>query len=194
MKTWAQVAQLIASQGLKGRFVARSVRGLPFFLEPGMEVRFVPPTLEGPCKAVVSEVEEGQGNDFRIAFKGISKRDTAELLTGSYCLVRRDDLPEGFENMGSYRWDILGFDVDDSAYGHLGTVSHVQSMPTQDLLTVSGLFGDVMIPAVDEFILAVDADERVVSTHIPSGLLDLDSVDCVDDTAQESSDFGDDDE
>ena len=56
-RRWADVAELIATQGLKGRLVARSVRGLPFLLSEGSAVFFVPPTLDGPRCARVRSVQ-----------------------------------------------------------------------------------------------------------------------------------------
>ena len=170
-RPWAQVAQLISSQGLKGKFTARSVRGLPFFLEPGMEVRFVPPLLKGPRRAVVESVEEASGGDWRVSFSGIRSRETADALSGSFCLVKRSLLPEGFERMGAYGWEFIGCDVVDCSFGSLGQVVEVREMPTQDLLLVEGPFGEVMIPAVDEFILEVDLEDGRIETRIPSGLL-----------------------
>ena len=173
MKTWAQVAQLVSSQGLKGRCIAHSVQGLPFFLEKGMKVHFVPPTLEGPRCATVSSIEYHSNRDYVVSFKGISDRDTAQRLAGSYCLVKRSDLPENFEDMTDYGWEILGFSVEDETFGTLGEIEQVDEMPTQDLLYVQGPFGQVLIPYVEEFILEVDEENKVMHTRIPSGLLSL---------------------
>lgn len=172
-KPWAQVAQLISSQGLKGKFAARSVRGLPFFLEPEMEVRFVPPLLKGPRCAHVESVEQASGGDWRVSFREIRSREAADALAGSFCLVKREGLPEGFEQMGAYGWQFIGCDVIDEAYGLLGQVVEVTQMPTQDLLVVNGSFGEVMIPVVDEFVLSADPEEGRIETAVPLGLLDL---------------------
>ncbi len=174
-KPWAQVAQLISSQGLKGKFTARSVQGLPFFLEPGMEVRFVPPLLRGPRCAHVESVEPASGGDWRVSFEEIRSRDAADALAGSFCLVRRDLLPEDYERMGAYGWEYVGCEVIDASHGSLGYVEEVSEMPTQDLLVVSGPFGEVLIPVVDEFIVSVDLQGGRIETDVPSGLLSLSS-------------------
>ena len=171
MKTWTQVAQLVSSQGLKGRFIARSVQGLPFLLEEGMNVHFVPPTLEGPRNATVSSVEYVNGADFRVTFKDISDRDTSERLMGSYCVVKTQDLPDNYESMVAYGWQVIGLEVVDEVFGNVGTITQVEQMPTQDLLIIQGPFGEVMLPYVDDFILDVDEDEGAMHTRIPSGLI-----------------------
>ncbi len=171
MKTWAQVAQLVSSQGLKGRFVARSVQGLPFLLEEGMKVHFVPPTLEGPRNATVSSVEYLNGADFRVTFKGISDRDTSERLMGSFCVVNTKDLPANYESMVTYGWQVVGFEVQDEVFGNIGTITQVEQMPTQDLLYIQGSFGEVLVPYVEDFIIDIDEDESVMHTRIPSGLI-----------------------
>ena len=71
----------------------RATAGLPFLLEEGMEVAFVPPVLDVPRRATVSAIEE-QGLDLIVFFEGVEDRSTAEALAGCHCLVRRADLPE----------------------------------------------------------------------------------------------------
>lgn len=177
-RRWADVAELIATQGLKGRLVARSVRGLPFLLCEGLDVHFVPPTLDGPRKARVRGVQHLGAGEYAVEFDRVKDRDTAELLMGSHCLAARSDLPEDFEDFMHSSADYLaGFLVVDSTLGTIGTIEDVQEMPTQDLLIVAGAAGEVLIPLVDDFIVEFDDEERVLTMDLPYGLVDLDAAD-----------------
>ena len=110
-RRWADVAELVATQGLKGRLTVRPVRGLPFLLSEGLRVHFVPPTIDGPREAKVKEATHAGGHDWLVAFSGVKNLDTAEKLVGSHVIVERADLPEGFEEGASYATErIVGKD------------------------------------------------------------------------------------
>lgn len=175
-RRWADVAELIATQGLKGRFVARSVRGLPFLLHEGMRVSFVPPTLDGPRHVRVKSVQHTGQGDYLVEFKGVKGRDDAELVVGSHCLVSCDELPDGFDGMGAAATDrLVGYEVFDAIAGHIGTVVDITPMPTQDLLVIKRAEGEgeALVPFVDEFLVECDDAARELHLDLPSGLLDL---------------------
>ncbi|MDO4442949.1 MAG: 16S rRNA processing protein RimM [Slackia sp.] len=175
-RRWADVAELIATQGLKGRLVARSVRGLPFLLCEGMTVDFVPPTLDGPRAARVRCVQHLGSEEYAVEFDKVRNRDTAELLAGSHCLISHDDLPDDFDDIMHANAEYLeGFLVVDRMLGEIGRIVDVREMPTQELLIVEGDEGEIMIPLVDDFIVEFDDDERVLEMDLPSGLVQFDS-------------------
>ena len=94
MRTWANVAELSKTKTLTGGLVARCAPGLPFLLEEGMEVAFVPPRHDAPRRARVLSVQDAGRDAFLVTFEGVDSIDIAELLVGCSCLVRRADLPE----------------------------------------------------------------------------------------------------
>ena len=94
MRTWANVAELSKTKTLTGGLVARCAPGLPFLLEEGMEVAFVPPRHDAPRRARVLSVQDAGRDAFLVTFEGVDSIDVAELLVGCSCLVRRADLPE----------------------------------------------------------------------------------------------------
>lgn len=172
-RRWADVAELVATQGLKGRLVARSVRDLPFLLEEGMPVHFVPPTLDAPRQARVVSVQHLGGYDYLVEFDAVSNRDAAESLAGSHCLVDREFLPPDFEELLRGVQGAVGFSVHDEAIGLVGQVVGVREMPMQDLLVVAREGEEVLIPFVDEFVLDIDEDARIVRMSLPAGLVEL---------------------
>ena len=93
MRTWADVAVLAKTKNLKGRLVARAAAGLPFLLEAGDEVAFVPPRLDVPRRAVVSLVKLVDERSAEVEFEGVDGDDAAELA-GCHCLIRRDSIDE----------------------------------------------------------------------------------------------------
>ncbi|MDO5043373.1 MAG: 16S rRNA processing protein RimM [Slackia sp.] len=115
--------------------------------------------------------------EYSVEFDKVRDRDTAELLTGSHCLVSYADLPENFDEILHTNAEYLdGFLVVDSVLGEIGHIIDVRAMPTQDLLIVEGASGEIMIPLVDDFIVEFDDDEHILTMDLPCGLIDIDSA------------------
>ena len=171
MQTWINVAYLAKTRNLNGRFVARSAAGLPFLLEVGDEVAFVPPQLDAPRQAVVSDVRLIDDYSAEVAFEGVDG-EAAGILVGCHCLIPRDSLDESvFEDVPGM-WE--GWTVLDAKAGEVGAISDIIENPGQDLLEVEKPDGStVLVPVVDEIVLDVDADARIVRVGLPAGLLDL---------------------
>lgn len=175
MQAWVRAARFEKAKTLKGGLVARSVDGLPFLLEEGLQVAFVPPQIDAPRSGRVLSLSECGDTSAVVLFDSVSDLETAERLVGCYCLVRRQDLPEDALLLSGV--GLQGFSVFDDSLGFVGTVSAVEEMPGQNLLKVdrsaSGAAAEVLIPLVDEFILGFDEQKRRLDVNLPSGLLDL---------------------
>lgn len=171
MREWADIAVLAKAKNLQGGFVVRSAASLPFLLEEGMEVAFVPPALDVPRRAIVSSIDE-QGGEFLVFFEGIVDRSTAEALAGCHCLVRRADLPEDALAAGSR--GLVGWVARDDEAGFSGMVCAVIENPGQTLLELEDEGGKtVLVPLVDEFVRAFDEEARLIELNAPAGLFDL---------------------
>ena len=172
MSAWIRVAEFTKAKHLKGGLVARSVAGLPFLLEEGLHVAFVPPQLDVAREGTVVEVRE-EPKGFVVFFDSVSNGDDAEALVGCYALALRDDLPEDMLELAE--GGIEGYSVVDSSTGVIGSAVSINEMPGQNLLEVSRADGgdNVLIPIVDEFVEGIDEDERAIYVSVPAGLLDL---------------------
>ena len=103
-----------------------------------------------------------------LTLEGVADVATAQRLAGRYLLARDCDLEyETAEEGHSY----LGLSVFDRSAGFIGTVVEERIGPAQLLLVVEGPFGEVLIPAVDEFIESID--EGALFVALPQGLLEL---------------------
>ncbi len=173
-RRWIDAAELIATQGLKGRFVACSVRGLPFLLKEGMLVHFVPPTLYGPRHAYVTSVCHIGSGKYLLAFDVVQSRDEAECIVGSHCLVSRDFLPDDFDgHLHPKPQGVEGFVAQDTNLGSLGLIVEVREVPSQCLLVVDHDGAEILIPFVDEYVLGIDEEAKLVWVSAPQSLLNL---------------------
>ena len=172
MRTWRNVATLVKTKNLNGRFVARPAAGLPFIPEIGCEVAFVPPRTDLPRRGRVDFVRDIDGSAYEVGFDTVVDDAAAHGLVGSCCLVRRDEIDDALFEEEPAAW--VGWRVVELDGNPVGEVASLVENPGQALLEVTrGDGGLSYIPVVDEFIRDVDLEGRVVTVDLPSGLLDL---------------------
>ena len=178
-KPWLVVAELMKAKNNEGGLSVRATEGLPFLLEEGMEVVFVPPILRFPRSSCVSEVIEQSPDRYLVYFDDVADRNDAEKLEGHYCLVKRSALPESLEDETAF--DVVGYRLVDETAGDIGPIKAIEENPAHPLLVVArqssgdGSDGsyDLLVPLVEDFIVSIDEDSSVVFVDLPAGLLDL---------------------
>ena len=171
MRTWVDVATLVKTKSLDGRFVVKSTAGLPFLLEEGMSVSFVPPQLDVPRSAHVASVRMIDEHSAEVSFDDIDGTAAGDLV-GCHCLVERALVDDSLFEASPAAWE--GWIVVDEVVGEIGTVVGIVEKPGQDLLEVERhVASNVLIPLVDDLIRRVDIDSKTVNVALPKGLLDL---------------------
>ena len=172
MRTWKDVATLVKTRNLNGRFAVRSAAGLPFLLEEGMSVAFVPPQLDVPREARVTLVREVGEESYEVEFDAVSDEETARALMGCHCLVRVSDLGDLPLETEAAFWD--GWQVVTAEGEPVGQVTDLVENPGQALLEVERPQANpAYIPVVEAFIANVDDEARIITVTLPEGLLDL---------------------
>lgn len=169
---WANVATITKAKTNKGGLAVRAAAGLPFLLEEGVEVVFVPPVLRAPRSARVVEVNETAPDRFLVAFDAVCDRNTAEALEGHGCLVRKADLPENYDQ--DQTLDVVGFTLIDVESGAVGAVTALEPTPGNPLLVVARPEGaEALVPLADELLEGIDVEARTITMRLPDGLLEL---------------------
>lgn len=95
---------------------------------------------------------------------GVDDMNAAMALKGSVISVAREDahLPEGTY----FIQEILGSTVVDEDGNVLGTLDDVMENPASPIYVI----GSRLIPAVPEFIKAVDPEKKLITVHLIEGL------------------------
>lgn len=173
MRAWVNVAVLARTYNLEGGFVARPAANLPFLLEEGMAVAFVPPQIDAPRQAVVSSVVSRGDGTATVFFDTVKDGTTAARLVGCSCLVRRDEVADALPLAAkAHPW--IGWGMVDAQQGVVGTVVDIQEAPAQSRLVVEDSAGrTVLVPLVEEFIDCEDEGNQRLLVSLPAGLLDL---------------------
>lgn len=107
----------------------------------------------------------------RIKLRGTDDRTAAEALRGKVFFVderHRVRLPAG----RYFVHDVIGLAVLDEQGHALGHVADVLHAPAHDLYVVRGNGSEFMIPAVREFIAAIDLEHRTMTVRLIEGLVE----------------------
>ena len=106
----------------------------------------------------------------RLKLAGIGGRQDAATLRGEWVLAREESLPLLPEGE-FYRFQLLGLRVVSTEGQELGTIEDVFSTPENDVYVVHGEAGEVLVPAVEDVVLGIDLETRVVTIEVIPGLL-----------------------
>lgn len=104
-----------------------------------------------------------------VKFLDYETSDQARELCGCEVFFPHALTPAPSED-DEYTWRYFtGFQVQDVNAGPLGQVDHVEDSTANVLFQV----GDLLLPAVEEFIQHIDHQNRIITMQLPEGLLEL---------------------
>jgi len=81
-------------------------------------------------------------------------------------------LPQ-LEGTQFYYHEIIGFEMIDTEFGSVGTITGVNDSTAQALFEVDHNGSEVLIPINDEFIEKLDRENKTITVTTPEGLIDL---------------------
>ncbi len=163
-----RVGMVIGVHGLKGDLKVRPETrdseallqaGQVFLRRPGAEMEAYRPARVAPHKG-----------GFILRLAGLDDINSVERLVGCEVLMPLDqlsELPEG-EN---YWYELKGLRVVDRRLGELGELAELFTTAAHDLYVVRGARGEVLIPAVRQFVLEVDLEAGRMLVDLPEGLV-----------------------
>ncbi|MBL8116282.1 MAG: 16S rRNA processing protein RimM [Anaerolineae bacterium] len=104
-------------------------------------------------------------------FKGINDRDAADHLRQLVVMVAIDDaIP--LEEGELYLYQLIGLEVRLENGDLLGQITEVLETGANDVYIVkSDQYGEVLIPAIPQTIRSIDRQTRIMTVHLPEGLL-----------------------
>ena len=107
----------------------------------------------------------------RIKFFEIDSIDSADKLRGYILSIPRSDFPE-LETEEYYLNDLIGYTLLDKTNNNYGCVDDIFHFPANDVLSVSLNDKEYLIPIIDDIILNIDHDSRLIIINPISGLFD----------------------
>lgn len=108
----------------------------------------------------------------RVKFEDVDDEPMADSLMKRELYLPLEALPE-LEGTQFYYHEIVGFEMIDTEYGSVGTITGVNDSAAQALFEVDHDGEEVLIPISDEFIISLDREQKIITVTAPEGLIDL---------------------
>ncbi len=108
-----------------------------------------------------------------VKLDGVDSEEEARAFVNKDVFYPIDAVDED-DWLGEMTWNnIVGYSVIDASNGFLGKVVDVDESTLNVLLRVDREGGELLIPAVEEFIEGMDRENSILKVSLPEGLLDL---------------------
>jgi 16S rRNA processing protein RimM len=162
------IGQISRPFGFKGGVHLRLMNENSGSLQTGVPITAVGP---GTKKRVLTVKEVVHGA--RCFFEEVNDESAALALKGAELFIARHLMPP-IDDDECYLADLLGMNVTDVNSLGLGRVVGFSSNLAQDLLEIELTDGkNASVPLVDEIVIDIDLDRRVITLDPPEGLLEL---------------------
>jgi 16S rRNA processing protein RimM len=108
----------------------------------------------------------------RVKFEDVDDEPMADSLMKRELYMPLSALPK-LEGNQFYFHEVIGFEIIDTEYGSVGTITGINDSTSQALFEIDHDGDEVLIPINDEFIETVDRKNKTITVHTPEGLIDL---------------------
>lgn len=166
-----QLGKIMRPHGIRGELRMQISTAYPDRI-PYLETLVLSPERRPKQKKTyILESARFHRNAALLTLEGINSRDDAEQLRGMIVSV---PLNEGapLEDDEYYTVELIGMDVLTNTGEHVGTLTRIFETGANDVFVIdSSVYGEVLIPDIEDVILNVDLTERRVEINPIPGLL-----------------------
>tara|TARA_A100001011_G_scaffold400738_1_gene518155 strand:+ start:83 stop:595 length:513 start_codon:yes stop_codon:yes gene_type:complete len=120
----------------------------------------------------IKSLKNQKTNIYRISFDSIDSKNKAEKLRNVEIYCEKNQLNEEDCNTSKTK-QLLGYELIDINKKHIGEIVKIINNYQQDLIEVMYIEKKLLIPFVDEMIIQINHDEKVIEMELPDGILDL---------------------
>ena len=111
-------------------------------------------------------------NTATVSFEDITTSEKAEELIKSQLYLPLTLLPK-LKGKKFYFHEIKGFKVIDTIHGDIGIITGVLEFPQQGIFQIMNGEKEILIPAKEEFIVAINREKKEIHVNPPEGLIDI---------------------
>ena len=168
------MGRLLKAHGLKGAIKLELYTDSPNErFVPGAVLKLqVPETSPWFGKTVTVKELRWYNQSPVIFLEGIEDRDASEQLIRAILLIDTDADALPTEEDAWYDHQLVGLKVLRDGI-EVGTITRVDHLPSQDLLTVKTGSGDVFVPFVKAIVTSVDVAAGIATIDPPEGLFEV---------------------
>jgi len=159
------VGKILNAHGIRGELKVYPLTNIPDrFLDIGDILVEYP---DGAIQKRHVQHARYAGDYVIVKFDAIDTRNDAERLSGSFISVPLSQVPALDEGI-YYAFDLLGMRVEDEQGVVSGEIVDIESFPANDVLVIRKNDGVIVhVPAVSEFVVAVDVDQKRTVIRFP---------------------------
>jgi 16S rRNA processing protein RimM len=170
-KQFIAIGKIVGVHGIKGNLRVHSYAESLSSFEPGKPIRVQ--SARGWQRNFHVKWVKSHSKGILLAFEDVDDRHSAEALVGSTLLIDKNSLPELEE--GTYYWsDLIGLSVFTKDEHYLGRITAILPTGSNDVYVVKtggqDRQNEVLIPALESVVLAIDLEKRVMHVDLPEGL------------------------
>jgi len=107
-----------------------------------------------------------------VTLETIDTKEKAQSILQKKLFLPLTELP-ALKGKKFYYHEVIGFQVEDAIYGVVGTVAGIYNLPQQAIFQVNAGKKEVLIPAVNEVIMKIDRNNKILFIKAPEGLIEL---------------------
>lgn len=163
------IAQFVGLFGIRGEMKILSYARTAEEFE-GLKNTFVGKNETATEQCAIESVRK-RGDAIYVKLSGIDDRTAAEEFKNMYLFVEESEKKQPPKEK-FFIDDIVGCMLVNEEGKRLGEVISVDALPAQMAYTVKTESGEVMFPAVPEFVLSVDVGNKEIVVRPPEGLFD----------------------
>jgi 16S rRNA processing protein RimM len=164
------VGRIVKTHGVAGELSVAPLTSLALDEMIGDDVWIVPPVrLARPHR--ISSVRTGPKGPL-VVLEDVTDIEHAREMVGASLCIPGTEFPD---EMLADEPSCLGYAVSDEDRGDLGTVEDTIVTGANDVWVVQGPAGEVLLPVIDDVVLDVDHDTKVVRVKVLPGLVEDDS-------------------
>ena len=160
------LAKVYKTQGLKGRVLIYMMVDNPqdYLNEQVMHLE-----LDGNLVPFfVLEISHKKAKQYSVLFQDIHTVEDAQKITGKEIY-----LSNASRVNSKYDINVIGYQVFDQNEKALGEVIEVIQNPAHPIVKLMINENEVMLPLPEDFIIALNHEQKQVHVHVPPGLIDL---------------------
>ena len=169
-RKFVRMGRFTSSVGLKGEMKVTLYNEETVNFKKGAEVYL---DVSGGKKPFTVRSVRNHNGTVIAALEGVADRNASDPLRNTEFFMDEEDLeelPEGYH----YVEDLIGMKVYDlNSAREIGTVKDILTNTPQEVYVVEREdAGDVMIPAVENFVREIDTENEVIKVALIPGFLD----------------------
>lgn len=170
MANYFNIGKLSATYGTEGEFILRHSLGRRTALKDVTAV-FIEERKDSFLPYFLQKAKAKDAEHVYIKLEGIDTREAARNMLQKGVYLEEADFKA--QAAGSAPLSLLGYQVEDSVQGLLGTIEEIIEMPHQVLAKVTYREKEMLLPLNEQTLLKVDKKQQLVRLELPDGLLDI---------------------